>query len=379
MRRNGYVVYIVTFTRIKSYNRFLSVKTRLSVELSKAIRPVTIRTIAAAAGVSVASVSRALRGVRGVVPSERDRIRAVAERLGYRPNPFVAAFTAQVRTYRRNPRPATLAVLDCWPVSRPTWANFDSSLDYMSGIRRRAETLGYDVDVVRLTDLGGSIERLQRLLVTRRIYGLLVLPVPEGTDLSGLDFSQIACSTIDFTLQQPLLIRRASTNYHQNMSLALAVLAERGYKRIGYITTQNSSQRLGDLALSAFLAFRLRHPNLCLPPCLVPLPSARQDLAAWLDRERPDAVVSCDFVFPEDVAAGGWRVPRDVGCVALARPAVKGHLVAHINENYQQVGAEAVDMIVDAIHRNEFGLPSTRIVHFVDGCWHEGATLRTGP
>ena len=339
-------------------------------------RPVTTRTVAEAAGVNVSTVSRALRGVRGVSAEERARIRKVASRLGYRPNPFVAAFTAQVRAYRRSPVPATIALLDCWPVERPPWASFDGSIDYVDGIRDRAAALGYGIERVRLADLDNSLDRLQRLLRTRRIYGVLVLPVPEGVDLSGLDFSRFACATIDFSLQQPALIRRASPHYYHNMWLALATLASRGYRRIGYAVTSFASQAEDHMSLAAFLAFGARHPGLCVAPCLIDTVDARQrDLVAWMRREKPDALVSVDFMMPDDLIKAGRRVPEEVAAVALCRP--PGHTTAaYIDENYREVGAQAVDMIVDAIHRNELGLPAARIVHFVDGFWHEGRTVR---
>ncbi len=342
-------------------------------------RPVTTRTIAQAARVNISTVSRALRGAPGVSPAECKRIRALAARLGYRPNPFVAAFTAQVRTYRRSPQSATIALLDCWPEERPRWANFDDSIDYVGGIRDRAGALGYAVERIRLIDLDQSLNRLQRLLTTRNIYGLLILPVPEGTNLSGLDFSHLASATIDFSLQQPTFIRRASPHYYHNTVLALTTLAARGYRRIGYAATNITEQRQDDLSLAAFYVFNTRHPHLCVEPCLIEIATRQRDLAAWLRRERPDALVSSDFLLPDDLCRAGYRVPKDIAAVSLTRPPDPARRATHIDENYREVGAQAVDMIVDAIHRNEYGLPTTHVVHLVDGIWHEGRTVRLRP
>ena len=46
----------------------------------------TVRDVAAAAGVSVATVSRALNGLQGVSPERAEAVRLQAQRLGYRPN-----------------------------------------------------------------------------------------------------------------------------------------------------------------------------------------------------------------------------------------------------------------------------------------------------
>lgn len=59
---------------------------------------VTVRDVAAAAGVSATTVSHALNGKGRVDPDTRARIAAIAERLGYRPNPQARA----LRTGRTN-------------------------------------------------------------------------------------------------------------------------------------------------------------------------------------------------------------------------------------------------------------------------------------
>ncbi|MEA1903398.1 MAG: LacI family DNA-binding transcriptional regulator [Actinomycetota bacterium] len=51
---------------------------------------VTIRDVAHEAGVSVATVSRALRGLPSVAPATREKVEAVAARLDYVPDPYAA-------------------------------------------------------------------------------------------------------------------------------------------------------------------------------------------------------------------------------------------------------------------------------------------------
>ncbi len=57
-------------------------------------RRVTIEDVAADAGVSVATVSRALRDLPNVAPSTRERVRAVADGLGYRAHPHASRLAA---------------------------------------------------------------------------------------------------------------------------------------------------------------------------------------------------------------------------------------------------------------------------------------------
>src|SRR3954447_2900273 len=60
-------------------------------------RTVTLKDIANAAGVSLMTVSRALRKHASVSQETQTKIEAVAKELGYRPNPLISA----LMSYRR--------------------------------------------------------------------------------------------------------------------------------------------------------------------------------------------------------------------------------------------------------------------------------------
>ena len=50
-----------------------------------------MRQIAEAAGVSVATVSMALRNSERITPETREKVRAIATEMNYRPDPLIAA------------------------------------------------------------------------------------------------------------------------------------------------------------------------------------------------------------------------------------------------------------------------------------------------
>jgi transcriptional regulator with XRE-family HTH domain len=60
-----------------------AIATELRESMPKRFRKVTIADVAKRAGVSIATVSCALRGVSGVSEANRSRIRKLALRLGY--------------------------------------------------------------------------------------------------------------------------------------------------------------------------------------------------------------------------------------------------------------------------------------------------------
>ncbi len=126
-------------------------------------RRATIEDVASAAGVSVATVSRALRSLPNVAISTRERVNAVAAELDYRPDPAASRLAAG-RT-----RTVTLGIpsLNGW---------------YFSTVVAGAEAVctesGYDVQVICIpsyADLDRLLDRSHRL--ERRTDGLVLVDI----------------------------------------------------------------------------------------------------------------------------------------------------------------------------------------------------------
>ena len=98
-----------------------------------------MKHVAAAAGVSLAAVSLALRRDRSIPEATRARIEAAAARLGYRPNPLVAALMADLRG-RHPQRDAAhvIAYVESYP-SDATPQQRASLLRFRNGARAEAE------------------------------------------------------------------------------------------------------------------------------------------------------------------------------------------------------------------------------------------------
>ena len=67
---------------------------------SMSSRQVTLKEVAAKAGVSIMTASRALRNQANVTPDTRAKVERAAAQLDYRPNPLVSA----LMSYRRASR-----------------------------------------------------------------------------------------------------------------------------------------------------------------------------------------------------------------------------------------------------------------------------------
>lgn len=130
-------------------------------------RTVTLLDVARAAGVSKSTVSDALQGSGRVAEATRDRVRAVADELGYRPNSAA----------QRLRRAGTGAIGLHLP---RTATRLDYYMTLAFGAVERAQQEG--LDMVLLAPAGGAAGRL-----ASRVDGLLVIdPETDDTAVPGL-------------------------------------------------------------------------------------------------------------------------------------------------------------------------------------------------
>lgn len=130
-------------------------------------RTVTLLDVARAAGVSKSTVSDALQGSGRVAEATRDRVRAVAEDLGYRPNSAA----------RRLRRSSTGAIGLHLP---QTATRLDYYMNLAFGAVARAQEEGFDVVLLAPEGAAGGP-------VASRVDGLLVIdPEVDDTAVPGL-------------------------------------------------------------------------------------------------------------------------------------------------------------------------------------------------
>lgn len=339
----------------------------------------TLRDVAAGAGVNVSTASRALRRDPRITEATRRRVEEAARIVGYRPNPYVAAFAAQMRSRHSAPARATIAVLE-------TEMAGDASVPwfrrYFDGIAAAAASQGFAIDRLRLGDPGlESVAKIGRVLRARGIRGLVIMPA--RVSLRGIPFDSLAAATIDLSLRWPA-IHRATPDYFQGMQLALDHLHAMGRRRIGFCSTRSEVARIGERWLGGHLAWQRMHPRL---PRIEPhfgeaprnLPTAeamaaqwrcmRDDFSRWLDRERPDAIISNLAYIPAWLRELGVRVPGEVLFASLGLD--EGDQAPGIDQRSERVGAAAVEIVSSQIYRNDYGPPDVPTTVFVPGIWRD--------
>lgn len=128
---------------------------------------VTIKDIAREAGVSYASVSRALSGSRGVSVKTAQRILAVAKKLNYLPNGIARNLV--------NQRSKTLGLI-LPDISNPFFS------DIALAVIHTAERAGYQTILSNTDWEPRAQERQLQLMREQRVDGIILKPVQDTVD-----------------------------------------------------------------------------------------------------------------------------------------------------------------------------------------------------
>ncbi|MDF3057614.1 MAG: LacI family transcriptional regulator [Rariglobus sp.] len=331
---------------------------------------VTIRDIAAKAGVHFTTVALALRNSPRLSETTRKSIQKLATKMGYAPDPMLSALNAYRQTRRRPHYQATLAWINNWP-DRGFLRSNDDFRDYHDGLKARAAELGYGVEEFWMQGKDLSFPKLGRILKARNIQGLIFAPQPEPHTEIDFDCSDFSAISLSYSLKRPGL--HVVTNHHfRSMLLMMRHLDELGYRRIALAVHKSWSEKVGHGWFGGVLTAKelITSGMEILPVRLF----GREDVRAWLKAEKPDAVVS-HRQFYEQLLDLGVKMPRDLGFANLSVPSTSPE-VSGISQSSLHIGRKAVDVLVDMLHRGERGVPDMPMHLLVDGVWVPGKTLR---
>lgn len=336
---------------------------------------VPLQQIAAEAGVSRATVSRALRNHPSIPSQTRARIQTIALRLGYESNPLVTTLMSHVRAVRSGKHLGTLAYLTAWS-SRDGWKESPTDHAYFRGALDRATQSGHRLEEFWLKEPDMTGRRMSQVLDARGIRGVLVapLPFPPARGHLSFDWSRFAAVALGYSVWRPNLDRVAS-HHSNNLVRAVHQLRRLGYRRIGLALTEELDERMDRNVISSFqfLQQGLAAANR-LPVHLI-RPEEQREFAEWIRDQRPDAVISFGGPALAWMRELGVKIPGQVGFVDLGLSDVGGH-VAGIDQHSKSLAATAVDVLIAQLHRSEFGPPKLPKLILVEGTWIHGATVR---
>jgi len=318
-------------------------------------------------------VSLALRDNRRIPQATRDRVKAIAQQLGYRTNPLVSALM-QVRRSGKLPKQATMAFVTNYPTRYGWRPEHHDRPDFFPGAVARAEHFGYKLEHFWLAEPGMTPQRFCDILSARGINGLLIGRLPPGQYALELDWDRFSCVALGMTLRSPIL-HHVTENHFDTVWQTMERCFERGYKRVGFVfTDKQDSPRVGERWLGAYLCQQLRLPARSRLPACTEDPISEAQFCRWFLRYEPDAIlVNNPGLALKWLKNLGREIPRDVGMVALEHR--QELACTGVYYDPAKIGALAVEMLIGLMHRNETGLPAVPHQVLLTGVWHDDCML----
>ncbi|MEO6246061.1 MAG: LacI family DNA-binding transcriptional regulator [Opitutaceae bacterium] len=333
----------------------------------------TLRSLAKDLGLSRTTVSDALRGSPRVDPTTAQRVKKAAREAGYRRNPLAGALMSELRRSRGTAFRGVLAAVDFNEPDRPeAAARFHHAL--LTGADARAIELGFKVEKFSVGHAGISVQRLDSILQSRGIHGVILLPAWSEPDLTNLDWSRFAGVYTDYIIERPALHAVCSDHY-RSMLAALQRLVALGYRRPGLFLHRHHDERLQYRWGAAFRTFQENNPDPAPIPTLILNTFNQAEFSKWFRKHKPDVVLG------HHTDAIGWmeecgaKLPATHGFLAL-NILMKTRPCAGLDLQPRILGGRATELLIAQLQRNETGIPEWPSTTTIPARWVDGPTLR---
>lgn len=341
----------------------------------KTRNPVTLDTIAKAAGVGKSTVSLALRNHPKISEPMRAKINRLAKEMGYRPNPLVSAHMSHVRgTHPRNSG-QTIAFIANRSLEEAE-KDFRRPLrQYYRGAKERATSLGYTLDYFNLSSTGMSERRLSEILGARGIHGVIIAPLSEGRGLQGSDlkWENFASVMIEHAFLEPRL-HCSCLDEFSTVGRLIQRLLDYGFERLGIALETHMDVHANHFWLAGYEAYQALIEKENRIPHFITQDWNSTNFLSWYSQYKPDAIITCNDDIVHWLRGDGYDVPEEVSCVTLYWREERGFL-SGLYQNHELMAANAVDLVISQLNLNERGIPDLHKTMLVQGEWRDGVTL----
>jgi len=355
--------------------------------MSETNERITMAAVAKQAGVHTTTVSLALRNHPSLPDSTRRRLQALAEKMGYQPDPALRALVAWRRQSRPKKESPPLAYLTRWD-AKLSWKRAPAHAEFFAGATSKARKLGYRLEHFWLGEPLLTPQRMSGILRARGITGVLIASYLPASDRPlDLDWSRFSAVKIDYFPRQPEL-HTVTNDQRAIMQLAVRRIIAAGYRRIGFVLPLWWDQ----CAERAWSAGFLAEQQAVAPEERIPIfgfsgiPEfestvsrtgvellSNDALAQWLKQYRPEVLIGHGrFVLPH-LAAIGLAVPRDLAFVEMYLE--PNGRAAGVRHNCARVGELAVEILAGQLQQYAWGIPPFPTTTLVEGTWFDGDTL----
>jgi DNA-binding LacI/PurR family transcriptional regulator len=336
-----------------------------------------MKVIAQQAGVTQATVSLCLANNPRIPIATRQRIRELADRLGYRPNPYVSALMRARRQGREHKNKPVIALINALE-SRNAWRDSTSATvrQMRAGAIKRAADRGYRAEEFWLNEDQMTAARLSDVLLARGIKGLVLGPLEVNATAPAIKWEHFAAVRLGVPLAALTLTCVCNDHFFSSIQV-MRECWQLGYRRPGLIMLASHRERFQGRWNGGLLVTESLLPGtIPVPPLLLDTWDDLSPLAGWLRRARPDVLITPSATaIQTQLRVQGWRIPKDIGLASLSCPEL-GDPVSGIFQNGAMIGSTGLDTVISMLERNEYGLPAQAQTVMIEGIWNPGRTLR---
>jgi LacI family transcriptional regulator len=314
---------------------------------------VTIRDVAREAGVSVATVSRALNNSPNVDPSYAERARAAAARLGYRPN-YVA------RNLRRQSTEMIALIIS--DVSNPFFTAI------ARGVEDVAQREGYSVLLCNSDENSAKESTYLGVAEQQRVAGVILSPHQAGSDIARLRSAGIPVVIVDRPLSDD--VDTVLSESREGARLGTRHLIDAGWRRPACVTGPVSATT----ATLRLLGYRDAVQEAGLPEISAQSifqqsggSAATRDLLSRA--EPPDALLIANAQMAlgalDEIRRRGIEVGRDIGLVTFDdapwAPLITPPMTVIAQPAYD-IGSHAAELLLDRVRSPDAQAPQRLVL-----------------
>ncbi len=324
-----------------------------------------MKAVALETGLSIATVSRALRGSEKVRGRTSRRILEAAGRLGFERNPHLGEMMSAIRRKSTGAFQGNLALI--WPESRRYWTRDRPLKEMRAAVFRRAKELRYTLDELYFSSQ--SPETLQKILINRGIHGL-ILCCPS-TIVSGfrvpMDFSGFSCASLGTGLSDPIIDRVLFDTYAA-MRLAVSETSKFFGTGVAALWDFSSEAATGQTARAAFLAYHPAGPAVANELFQDP---KRMNRAGFSNALKKHAI-RCLILFPR-LRPPVWIADSiPAGNMVWINYPPRKQCFGWVDLQNQFAGARVVDLVNSKIHTNQTGTSLAAQSVLIPPAWKPG-------
>lgn len=325
-------------------------------------------SLAKALGIAESTVSRALREDPRISEATRAKVLAKSAELGYRPNPLVSALMSSRKRRIGSAEAEVIALITDY---RDTtgWRSKDVCAWEYEGILARVRETGFRLEEFSMADFGFDGGRITRALMARGIRGILLGFSRNRQKIGGLSLENFSVAGLS-TYFREVPVNRANFHGFYNVILAMDEMRKLGSERIGLVVPELNNRVSGYMWSGAAMEWQRMLPKeLRCAPFMGENGEEEKGFRSWLELEKPDSLLVYKLPVKSWLSKLGLRVPEDLRVSYLYRSRREMAEWPGIDGNLRMVGAAAVDLVIEGLHTNRFGLPIHPKEVLIKGEW----------